>query len=286
MAAVIQAPPAIPPRLSLLDAADLPNDPLEAWANPNVQLQRRSCTGSSAFTFDPCSADQSKPAGERTEITELQPFGIGYVFECSSLGGWTPADYRTRAREEFDAWEPKLIERQVQNASAVTSNLDLEAAETVFANALDPVPALGCLLQALRDCGHGGTGMIHATSRLVNVWKTNGNVDRANRWKGDLVYTVTDDIVVPGSGYDGSAPDGKAEAPNVEWAYATRIVQIRRTPAAFFPDAGLSEQEWMRQALGRTVNTIRVQVERAVLATWDPCCVIAVPVNLTDCPAT
>jgi hypothetical protein len=286
MAAVIEGPIPAPPRLSLLDAADLPNDPLEVWANPNVQWWPRSCSGSSAYVFNPCDTG-TKPAGERVELQELKPFGIGFSFECSSLGGLTPAQYRTRAREEFEAWEPKLIEQQVWNATAISTNPDLEAAGVVISGGgLDPVPALGCLLQEMRGCGHGGPGLIHATPRLVNEWTTNGSVVRANRWKGDLVYTITDDVVIPGSGYDGSPPAAAAPGAGVQWAYATRLVQIRRSPVTFFPGADLSEQQWMREAMNRTVNTVRVLVERAVLAAWDPCCVIAVPVTLADCPST
>jgi hypothetical protein len=284
MAAVIDAPPAVPPRLSLLEAADTPQDAVDRWLNLNVEYQPHACEGSSAFTFDPCDPGE-KPEGERVATETVKPFGVGYVYECDSRSGYQPGEFRTRAREEFDAWQPKLIEQQVWEATAITTNPDLVGATTIIPAAvagLDPIPALGCLTQELRNCGHGGPGMIHATSQLVNEWVAAGLVIRANRWKGDLLYTGLDDVVVPGSGYDGSPPGAVAPQTGIQWAYATRIMQIRLSPVTFVPGA-VDDRQWMREALDRSVNTIRVVVERAVLAIWDPCCTIAVRVNVQGC---
>jgi hypothetical protein len=276
----LDGPQLMPPRFSLLDAADQPADDRPGFG---ADVQPDACSGDDTFTFDPCEAHEI-PDAERVGTEQFDPFGIGVVFECNTMSGYTAGDFRAKARHKLEVFQAKLIEEQVWRATTIATNPDLTDAEQYVpaaAAGLDPGPALGCLEHRLKQCGSGGPGIIHATAQLVDEWISLGLVRQSVRWKGDQLYTHLDNIVVPGSGYDGSAPSGTPQV-GVQWAYATGMVQIRLAPVIDIPRTG-DDRAYMRDATDRSVNTVRVVAERSVLVVWDPCCVIGVRVDVQGC---
>ena len=140
----------------------------------------------------------------------------------------------------------------------------------------DPTPlayALADLQQAIADCAPGGRGMIHATVRTVALWQLLGMV----RVDGTSLVDVFGNLIVPGVGYDGSAPGGVVDTTGrTAWAYATGIVV-----AAFGSDLELD-------AVDRDVNSTEVVIEEIAGAWFDECCLTGVNVDLcnTECSGT
>jgi len=130
--------------------------------------------------------------------------------------------------------------------------------------------ALADLQQAIASCAPGGRGMIHATVRTVSLWHLLGMI----RVDGTSLVDVLGNIVVPGVGYDGSAPGGAVDATGrTAWAYATGLVV-----AEFGDELGLA-------AIDRQTNDRQVIVEEFAGAWFDECCLFGVNVDLcnTEC---
>jgi hypothetical protein len=137
----------------------------------------------------------------------------------------------------------------------------------------DPTPvayALADLQQAIADCAPGGRGIIHATVRTVSIWHLLGMI----RVDGTALVDVHGNYVVPGVGYDGSAPGGAVDTTGATaWAYATGTVM-----AAFGTELDLP-------AVDRDVNSLHVVIEEMAGAWFDECCLTGVNVDLcnTEC---
>ena len=149
--------------------------------------------------------------------------------------------------------------------------------------ALSPCDALCALVDSLCGCPTG-IGMIHAPSYLVGKWHACGmlesfEVDFARDYgiEGDTGGTrrllrecVGGNIVVSGCGYNGIGPDGtgQAESECLVWAYATSMVCLSYGDISVY------------QSIDPATNLECVIAEQTVAATFDPCCHVAIPVNL------
>jgi hypothetical protein len=114
--------------------------------------------------------------------------------------------------------------------------------------------------------------MIHMPAQLVSVF---GFVRR----EGNLLLTNLDTIVVPGSGYTGSDPNGDAASTGTAWLYATSMVDVRLSEPVLIPDPA-TDPDWRFKALDKETNDLVVRAERFAVASWDALCHFAVHVTL------
>ena len=280
----VNAPPAVPPLLSLLSMADVieNNNPDLRW-EAGFSYEPEACGGSdSTGVDDPCNV------GEQTvvlgpEFVDVEPFLIYAGDSCSTIGAAT-RDWKGRARRKLAACESNLIEselwRGTQARLAGWTNKWLahpDADDLSPGVPVSALQALACLEQGLAECNCGSQGMIHATPQIVTLWAAQNLIIRDGR----QLTTHLGTLVVPGSGYDGSGPaptelDAPVAAANGSvWAYATDIVHVRLGSANVVPST-------MDEAVDRLSNLATFRAERIVSATWD-CCHLAIAIDADLC---
>jgi hypothetical protein len=138
-------------------------------------------------------------------------------------------------------------------------------ATPVVTGGADVAQALGLLEQELADC-YAGQGLIHVPRSALPTlaaWNLASVVD------GRLV-TPAGNLIVAGTGYTGSAPDGTVAAAGTAWIYATGAAWGYRS------DPYVSR---LRDSLDRTSNTIRMLAERTYLLGFE-CCLLAAHITL------
>lgn len=241
------------------------------------------------------SGTQLKSDFDSPGTTTFFPYVIEGSWACSTTG-FSVADYEGRARRNLDNVTPKQLEHemwtgvQMQAHPTGAGNMSLVRSTGVDGilnewNGSDPdtlVPvsirdALGLLQQGLANCGHGSRGMIHATAFLAEMWG-NGNMLKDDGQR--LATRTRGTYVVSGGGYPGTGPtvagDGEPAVPasNQVWAYATGMVNYRLGRVMLNPPDFV-------QAFDRSSNRVHFTAERAAAAVWDPCCTVAVLVDLT-----
>lgn len=270
---VVDAFPIAPPRVGLVASARTVTEPDERWTN-GFTWAPENCVD--AYVEDPCVTRTSgKIIGENSDVSTFEPYVIWTGDKCSPF---QERDYKGRAQRLLQACESKQIEKefwagaQAQTSGWTGNRYLAQATDILTGNAVAPIDALACLEQYLADCGCGGSGMIHATRATVIMWSQMGVLMR----EGNLITTINGTIVVPGAGYDGSGPQGVPAADGSVWAYATGLVEVRRSTILVIPDT-------YAEALDRAHNTIEFRAERMGAATWDGCCLGAVIADIPVC---
>lgn len=201
---------------------------------------------------------------------------------CSTFG-FEERDFKGRALRLLDAATPKALEAEfergaVAKAKGLPNNyLIKEGAVTDKTPATPPTLARGLniLQQALAECGFGGQGMIHmpvfALPNLLNV-----------RNVGKMVYDQIGNIIVPGVGYTGAAPEGHAATkPGNTWIYATDLVMTRTEDgeAQVFPDTLAEAMDWGQAG---QPNTLRFRAQQFAVAYFDGACQFGCEVKLPE----
>lgn len=276
-ATVVQAPPATPPRVSLVTAGRDPRPPDERWT-AGFSYGYVNCVPEPTI-HDACAVGENRAVGTRTTAPPpTTPWVVEVADKCSAFG-FDSGDYQARAAQLLDAATPWGIEHEFWRGDAAQAdawgNLYLAdhgspAFVDVGGAAVKLFDGLALLQEAI---GNSRTrGMIHADVRTVSLWESFGF---GLRREGQLLLDAFDNYIVPGGGYDGSGDQGAAAAAGHAWAYATGIVEVRRaapqtTPATF------------GEALDRRNNTIVFAASRFVAATWDGCLHAGVLLDLTD----
>ncbi len=219
------------------------------------------------------SADSTSPGTPPSAQGQIDviPYIVQGVDKRSTFG--TPHDpemleARQYARRQLLACESKQIEAELWTGlltdGSASGNPHLTDANVVLpegAALLGYLTALGVLEEAIRDRTCGQQGMIHARADLVTRWDAGGALRRV----GNLILTVLDTIVVPGAGYDGSAPESgysgsRHPSTDSSWAYATTVVDIRR--GAFF------NPETMLERTDTSLNLLTTYERRFAASTW------------------
>lgn len=288
--AVVQAPRPAFPRMGLVASAlGPPQNEDDRWLN-GFAYAPENCAGAGAGeACNPDDVEKSVP----TNLDEVAfiPFVVYAGDRCSpfELG----RDWPGRARRLLEASEQYQIEAEfwsgaiAQNHNAGLAGDDPDRwpnrylADNSQADVLNVAPtfgsmdatnALACLERALGECGQGQRGMIHATREVVTIWTARNLITR----EGNLLVSPNDNIVVPGTGYDGSGPDGQPGVDGRIWAYATDMVTVRRGPVLTLPTD-------IREALDRSDNTVTYWAERLAAATFDGCCHAAIAIDAPAC---
>lgn len=239
-------------------------------------------------TYDEClsvtgtgapPAPASKTANVEQGFRGALPFTVYAEFECSPVG---VADAESVASDALARVEQTQVEAAfwtgvaggqtvvfphlAADTEALDGDIVLQSvASPVVTGGADVAQALGLLEQELADC-YAGQGLIHVPRSALPTlaaWNLAGVVD------GRLV-TPAGNVIVAGTGYTGSAPDGTAAAAGTAWIYATGAAWAYRS------DPYVSR---LRDSLDRTSNTIRMLAERTYLIGFE-CCLLAAHITL------
>lgn len=238
-------------------------------------------------TYDEClsvtgTGTPPEPPAKTANVDQTSrgalPFTVYAEFECSPVG---VADAESVASDALDRVEQQQVEATFwtgvaggqpvvfPHLAADTEVLDGEVVLQIVASPVvtggDVAQALGALEQELADC-YSGQGLIHVPRSALPTlaaWNLAAIVD------GRLV-TPAGNLIVAGTGYTGSAPDGTAAAAGTAWIYATGAAWGYRS------DPYVSR---LRDSLDRTSNTIRMLAERTYLIGFE-CCLLAAHIVL------
>lgn len=264
-AAVVPAPPAAAPRVGLLVSARQPTDDDDRWVSGFTYDPELCGTGYITSVCDPDASDRDLDASPTDVVWE--PYVVGGGIVCSTFG-WRGRDWQAQARRALEAVAEYQISHELWTGTQATAEgfanrflADVAAVDILTESGpVGLTHGLACLEQYLSDTLAGRRGMIHATRQTITHWQGLGLVRR----EGNLLLTVHDTFVVPGAGYDGSTPDGAPATSGDVWAYATDIVDVRRSTAEIIggPDA---------TGVDRSVNTTEVRAEQAAVASWEGC---------------
>lgn len=250
-------------------------------------IKYETLCASSSSTYDEClvvsgtgvapAAPPEKAATAEIMLRGATPFTVYAEVDCSAPGFWDRAEESVLgiiSQSEQRAVENALWTGRVQGAHVVhphlASNAELyddaisptgtdvllDTAASIVVSGVGAVSSLGALEDALADC-YDGVGVIHIPRSLVYELT---NINAITLVDGKYV-TANGNIVVVGSGYPGTAPDGTG----TEWMYATGAMMIYRSVVRVFRP---------RDSIERDTNTVRAIAEITYVIGWD-CCHLA-----------
>jgi hypothetical protein len=275
----IDAPQASPPRLGLLASAVRPTGVDPRWVN-GIEFAPEACLDDDEVWWtcpegEGGDAPGDKPsASNRPELVRYRPVELVAHDTCSALG-YTIADYQARARRNLVATQSRKMEAELWSGTAAIAanfpNAYLADAASAVDLGLFPLVYGLAALQEYLAATIPGRGMIHATVRTVTLWLSAGVIRR----EGTVLLDVMDNIVVPGTGYDGSGPGGEPAPASGDraWAYATGLVHVLEDEIVATPST-------IGEALDRTTNVVTMRAERTVAAFWDGCAHAAAEIDL------
>lgn len=240
-------------------------------------------------TYDEClsttgagapPAPPAKTANVGQTTRGATPFTVYAEFECSPVGipgaEAIASDALARVEQrqvEAAFWTGVAGGQDVvfPHLSADTEVLDgtvvlQTAASPLVTGSADVAHALGVLEQELADC-YSGQGLIHVPRSALPTLAA-WNLARVD--DGGRLVTPAGNLIVAGTGYTGSAPDGAAAADGTAWIYATGAAWAYRS------DVYVSR---LRDSLDRSSNTIRMLAERTYLIGFE-CCHLAAHIAL------
>lgn len=279
--AVVAAPPLVPPRFGLIVSArdassDVGPDGQPARWEAGFSWEAESCT--QGGIVDPCDdAEKTLDPDDLEGSQTFDPFVVWGGHRCSAFGA-SETEREAKARRilavqqhaqlEAEFWRGEYA--QALATPADTDNAYLASAATDLApgESSPLVYGLAALEEALAGCG--GRGMVHMTTTMHTLLVQAQVLRRdGNNW-----LTPLDNIAVPGSGYDGSSPAGDVDATgSTAYAYITGMVDVRLGPVVVFGG---------EQSMKHRQNVVEVRAERTAAATFDPCCVFGINVNLCE----
>lgn len=270
------AHPVDPPLSDAHPAADIekPAIGVEVLWIRGFSYRPEVCNGGDRI--DPEGAIEGTPNAIESQI-DVVPFIVEGT-DISSTFGTPPdgefAERREYARRQLLACEGKQMEQELWSGKlsngVSTGNRHFTSADVNLIEGdrlLGYTTALAALEYAIKNGTCGQQGMIHARADTISIWDLGGALRRV----GNLILTIHDTIVVPGAGYDGSAPDagtvgldpahaGKAFSTDSAWAYATTVVDTRRS-AFISPESILERLDYAH-------NTLTTYERRVAASTW------------------
>jgi hypothetical protein len=197
---------------------------------------------------------------------------------CSSFG-WEARDFKGRATRALLAGESYQIAHEFWTGTQARASgwpnayLAEPALNSVITTTPQtPAAALNLLEQAIADTTGGQAGMIHCTRQLGSALSELGNT--FHTIDGQTV-TYLGTIICMDAGYPGTGPSDHALGGTVQWAYATLMPTVRRSPIDVIPDT-------LDQALDRATNKITWRAERLAVVTVSPACIVGCPVTLSQ----
>jgi hypothetical protein len=273
----IPAPPSAARSINLRTTARIVEDSFR-WEN-GIKFRPEPC--GPGESLDPLCADPEdeggKDAGTPPSIVEFDPFGFSLPDSCAyALNEGLYEELSGRARRALEAQTSHMIEEALW--TGVVDGIDFTIAHPnrpliaapVQGTPAPPVSALAQMDELLSNALGGRKGMIHVPAPLFHQFAFYGLI----RERGPIWETVTGNVVVPGTGYTGTDPDGDTD-PNATWIYGTSPVELRLSQVEIVPGS-------IDAAIDHANNEIVVRAERLALAYWDLCAHVGVPVCTTD----
>lgn len=270
---VVPAPPATPPRYSLLVAAPTVVDAASRWEIGGITWAPEACAGGGVAEVECIGNTAALNVAANPSNAEADPFLVWAGDKCSTIG-FQARDYEGRARRLLEATQSARIAQEFWtgdlSASASLDNTPLAdaAADTLTTSAVSVLNGMALLEAGLADCGDGRRGMIHVTPQVFML----AYAERIIEAQGQIYTTPLGTIVVADAGYDGTGPNGEP-ASTTQWAYATSMVQVRLSDVVITPDT-------FQAAVIRETNSIEYRAGRMALVQWDQCCHFAAQINV------
>lgn len=250
-----------------------------------------------AIVRDPCDETTVIPRGDNLPVRMAIPYVI-YAEDACSAFGWEERDFQGRAKRLVENAKFKAVEAEFWSGTLAQAagwpNDFLTNVETVT----DLTPAGGppsvlrglqILQDALAECGFGGKGMIHVQRQTATNLLTVEPSDPHFLTTDNVMHDLFGNIIVPGVGYPGTGPEGKAPAAGSAWMYATDLVAVREeAEPTIFPDSFAQAMNWGQQTAEEAeeetteANTIRFGAQKFAIAYWDGACHLAVRVKLSE----
>lgn len=247
--------------------------------NTTVRLSSLCSAASGVIAVEPGDPD--------LRWRDTLPFNIETEFTASTMGTRN-LDFEARAQQRMEACQQKAVEfefwtgalaRQEQDQWTADGNTDTVPTRFLASDsAVDLTPTAGTavkvkhglalLEQALGDCGCGVRGTIHTTRGTASALGLSAS--------DAVLRTTLGNVVIAGSGYTGSGPDGTQPTGTAAWMYATGPVTVRLGAITATP--GRPNRS---QSVDISRNEVQVFAERPAAVTWDTCCHYAVLVDLS-----
>lgn len=273
---LVDGPLPVAPMYTLVKAAQVIDEPDEYWIN-GTQQYPYPCAG--LGTHDPCA--EGSAAGSKGSGTAVVPqtFGSYAVYmpeKCTTRGVWDQESFKRRAELVLGAVESSAVENELWMGTRVPANPFFTKAGATLPNAstlVSPMNGLAFLEAAIAATGRAG--MIHVTTRVAVALSSLWLIEK----DGPLLRTTGNGtIVVPGSGYPGSAPSGGTAATGTQdWAFATGMVVVRRSGIFLVPDD-------IKEATDRAQNDVVYRAERYYNVIFDDC--VRAAVRIDRCQVT
>jgi hypothetical protein len=280
MAGVVQAPAEEAPQYGLIASAQAPppgEDPA-TWAR-GFSWRPETCGGYSVISQ--CSTAEIDPPEPGPGLVEYTPWAVIVQDACSTLSGRADVEGKLRravlGRQSHavarELWEGALTEADDLGNAYLTEADSSDRPLNVLAGgtALKPAVAVGLLEEALGDCLHGSRGMIHTPLSVAEQFP--GLTQSGARW-----VTRAGNLMVADAGYSGTAPAEAtpADEDSTRWVIATGPVTVR-----LHPEITVLPTDDSSGGVRISDNRRLYRAERLVAATYDPCCRVAVHVDLT-----
>lgn len=250
------------PRYGLIQNGEIVAEQDQHWAN-GIQVHGYIPDGGYiAGVCDPDGPVEKLTQQEANPLPIYAPL-TAYLAETCSTRTMEPtnAAFVARATTVFDAVEGGAVEHEFWTGDAIPDNPHLADA---FADVLNGGAATslknGLALLEAAIASTRRAGVIHMSAALAAAYSFGGNVLHDER---GALYTLLGTLVIPGVGYDGSAPEGHTgNTGTEEFAYATGPVEILRSEAFVMPPE-------IAQAIDRSQNVITYRAERYYIPFWD-----------------
>lgn len=182
-------------------------------------------------TFDPCAPTLDDVRDQNT-IVEANPVGLYVIEKCSALAGDADA-LAQRALTRLNNQNSHLLERFLWTGDVAggawaenTTHLDNPATLTTL-NGGTPasiVRAFEFIIDAFASTLGGERGMIHVPAKLLpHIAASDLGFQQGNT----IVTSLGSHLIVPGTGYPGTGPDGAAPSADAAWIFGTSLVEVR-----------------------------------------------------------